>query len=215
MNGGQHHPLTGPDPERLPNGAPRPVDPATGKPLMSRREANWHAHVSGMAEREAAEAGGDPAAIAALCHGAAQADGGPFIAGLTLRPLTIGTLEALHLAGSVYAAENPAGRPMIVTLRELTRTVLCFARPEWVYERLSAGAATEVDAEAVRIGFSMTKGVMEEANAWIEAQMREFFGLGDAEKKPSPAVPPLPPAPPPAPPWPETGAATSVVGSLP
>jgi len=60
-------PTTGPDPARLPDGSPRPIDPATGLPLMTEREANWHAHFSAMGARTQAEArGSDPAATAAV-----------------------------------------------------------------------------------------------------------------------------------------------------
>ncbi len=194
-------PLTGPDPAFLPNGQPRPVCPQTGLPLMTQMEANWHSHVSGVAAREQAlAAAGDPAATSSMVIGAAWARADMLdVAGIPMRPLSIGTFLALEKLGSVYAAENADGSPMVVKQLDIALAALVFQRPEWAYELLEAGQIAELKRAAVELSFSMTAPVLNAVNVFINGQMQEFFGEATPEKKsnspesePSPAPPPSP-----------------------
>lgn len=188
------YPLTGPDPDKLADGSPRPRCPQTGKPLMTLEEANWHSHVSGMAARSAAESQGDPIATAALLDGAAG--GGPVIGRWRLQPLTIGTFNVLQLVGSAHAKENPDGQPIAVGLMDIARAALIFAKPEWSYAclRPGSGKLTDFEAEVVELSFLLDPAAIKRANDWIEAEMREFFGEDTSAKK-SPSPEPLPPEP--------------------
>ncbi len=198
------YPTTGPDAARLPDGSPRPVDPGTGKPLMSELEASWHGHVSGMAAKADAERRGDRGATAALLDGAVA--GQEVIAGFALQPLSVGIFELLSMIRSPHASEQGGS----VNLMDLARTVLIFAHPEhsWICLR-EGGDRTAFEAEARRVAFRLTAPVLRQVNAFIEREMSEFFSAEATEKKPpspvtNPAPTPMPspasPVPAPAPP---------------
>jgi len=188
-------PMTGPDKATLPDGTPRPIDKATGKPIMTQAEANWHAHVSGMAAREQAEKSGDPVAKSAIFDGAASytiAKVG--VGGTPLLPLTLGTFEVLQMVDSAHARENPDGKSMRVTLKEMALSALIFARPDWCYVCLKdASRKDEVDDAVMQFAFHLDAPTLREVNAFIEEEMREFFGEGASAKKPDSAdSPPVP-----------------------
>jgi hypothetical protein len=201
-NGFSGMPLTGPDAEFLPDGRPRPLG-GSGLPLMERREANWHAHVSGMTEREQAEAAGDPAALGALVSGAA---GVTVIGGSPLRPFNLGTSIVLEMMGSAYAATNAPGMPIALRALDVARAVLAFSDPEWVYQALHAQKHGMIDQRATELAFRLDGATMGEINDWMNREMAEFNTPSNAGKKPlSPVAPaggssPVPPGPlPPSP----------------
>lgn len=179
-------PLTGPDVNFMPSGEPRPVG-VSGRPVMERREANWHAHVSGMEERGRAEREGDPAALDALVSGAA---GVTVIGGIPLRPFNLGTSIVLEMMGSVYAQANPTGQPMAIRALDVARAVLAFSEPEWVYQCLHAQKHSMIDHRAVELSFRLDSATMAEINDWMNREMAEFNSPGNAAKKPvSPEAP--------------------------
>lgn len=187
-------PLDGPNTERLPDGSLRPIDKASGRPLMSETEANWHAHVSGMEARRLAEAGGSSTAFRDLVSSAAAIATGPRVGELTLQPLNLGILEVLTMLGSAYAQPNPERVSIAVSLREVTRSALAFAKPEWVFDRLSAGDRAAIDAAVSSLSFAIDKPALKRINDWIEHQMHDFFSEEAEGKKPlsgeeSPEVP--------------------------
>lgn len=188
------YPLNGPSETHLPDGRPRPIHPDTGRPLMAEGEANWHAHVSGMAERQQVEsAGSDPAAVGTLLSATAGEAHAPSIGPHTLRPLTLGTIKTLRRVGSIFTRENPSGQPMAVDLDDLALAALVFARPDWVWAKLEAGEDDEIRRQADGLAFHLTAGAMRVLNAFINSQMAEFFGEESTEKKPgSPETPATP-----------------------
>jgi len=202
------YPLTGPDAATLPSGETRPIG-ASGLPLMERREANFHAHVSGMVARETAEAEGDPAALSALASGAA---GEVVIGGITLIPFTLGTSILLEKLGSAYVQPNPTGQPIAIRPLDVARAVLAFSRPEWLYQRLEAGDLAGIDAEATQLAFRLRRDVMAEINEWMNREMAEFNAPEATEKKPGSPDAPAPAAPMPSPESPAPAPATSPDG---
>lgn len=209
MNPLPSYPLTGPDAERLPSGEPRPIG-VSGLPQMERREANFHAHVSAMAEREQVEAQGDPAALAALASGAA---GCTVIGGITLIPFTLGTSILLEKLGSAYVRPNPTGQPMPIEPLDVARAVLAFSRPEWLYQQLEAGTTAIIDHEATQLAFRLTRPVIAALNEWMNREMQEFNAPEATEKKPG--SPDAAPEPMPSPPSPEPAPVTSPAGDQP
>lgn len=195
-----NYPLSGPNLDFLPDGTPRPRT-ADGQPLMTQAEANWHSHVSGVAARETAQAGGaDPVACSALLSGAAMIMEGTIdVAGIPMQPLSIGTFLCLERLGSAYAVENATGQPLAIGQMDIARAALVFQRPDWCYLMLEAGDLAAIQKEAVKLSFRMTAPVLREVNAFINAQMAEFFDAPTTEKKSSsPSPEPSPESPEPA-----------------
>lgn len=186
------YPMSGPDMDRLPDGSPRPIDPVTGRPLMSEEERNWHAHVSGVAARQDADRS-DPAAATLLSAGAVPADQAREIGGLMLRPMTIGHFLALEKVGSNYASESGGAIAML----DVAIAALIFEQPEACWEILQRGEGgrSELEAKAAALAFKLTADVLAQVNAFIEAEMAAFSGEATAEKKPASAETSTPPPP--------------------
>lgn len=181
-------PLDGPDPTRLPDGSPRPVHPGSGKPVMTEREANWHAHVSGLAERQEVERR-DPAAEPLLDAGTRPQATPEIIGGIELWPMSIGHFLALEKLGSAYASQDGGALGIL----DVALAALVFHRPEWCWETLQAGGRHQLDAEASRLAFKLTAPVLREINAFIESEMAEFADKeGHPEKKSRPTEEPPP-----------------------
>lgn len=196
-------PLSGPDMARLADGSPRPIDPASGKPLMTIEEANWHSHVSGMAARQQSDAS-DPAASALLSAGRVPADQPREIGGLKLWPMSIGHFLALEKVGSAYASENGGAMSML----DVALAALIFEQPEESWALLDQGASgkAELTARASKLAFRLTAPVLAEVNDFIAAEMAAFNGEATPEKKPpSDETPQPPPAESPAPAAPKDG----------
>lgn len=196
-------PLSGPDMARLADGSPRPIDPVSGKPLMTIEEANWHGHVSGMAARQQSDAS-DPAASALLSAGRTPADQPREIGGLMLWPMSIGHFLALEKVGSAYAAEEGGGLSML----DVAMAALIFEQPEESWALLDQGehGKATLKAKAAKLAFKLTAPVLAEVNEFIAAEMAAFNGEATPEKKQcSDETPPPPPPESPAPAAPKDG----------
>ena len=139
-------------------------DPAA-RPTITRREANWHAHVAGMRASEAATAaGGDPAAIDAL-----SGSGPVVIGGISIPPLTIATFWSLREVAKSCDITG-IGSQMI--------SLLAFLDPEAVRQAGKAGDIAWLEDEAFRLASTITPLVYAEIGRHIDAQLATMQSLG-------------------------------------
>jgi hypothetical protein len=137
------------------------------KPAMTRREANWHAHVAGMRASEAA-ADGNPAAADAIMAGSHPRPGA-MVAGLHIPPLTIATFWALRdvaKAGDVSGIES-----QLVSL-------LAFLDPDAVRAAAKDKDLAWLEDQAYSIARSLSPQAYAEIGRYIGAQMAALESLG-------------------------------------
>lgn len=170
-----------------PDGQPRPIDEATGKPAMSATEASWHEHI---AAQEGARAGAGlaaaPGAAAAMmaAAGAKKVE----IGGIAFHPLDIGVLWALQRSGSCFGAENPDGREMEVSLGDLALAAYVFAYPDEAFHLMEQDAGDEVRARAFALARRMRREDLTALMHHINAELGKWNAAGPT----SPAAPEVP-----------------------
>lgn len=186
----------------------RPLDPASGRPLMSALEAGIHVNAAGLrAEEEARRSGGEPAAKSALGRAAAREVAPVTIAGVPLKPLTAGTLWALELLGSHYVAPSrPDGAPHALSSEEVLLAAVCFMSPEETFLALDSAqddpeameaAVDSLRLQARRLAFRVTIPDLRALHDFIDREVLSADSAGEAPPA-SPAAGGLAAGPPPA-----------------
>jgi hypothetical protein len=182
-------PAAGPSLMIGPDGRPRPIDPATGLPAMTKQEADWWAHLAHMRASAEARASGDGFATVAAAAAAQEAP--PHVAGRPMLPFSTGHFLLLEMLGSTYTAPNPDGAPRAVTMREMVRVTWVLLHPEKAMQLLEAKRTEDLDAAASAFALRVTTGDFARVNEWVNREMGHFRGAAAEEsKKPSPAGPP-------------------------
>ena len=136
------------------------------KPSMTRREANWHAHVAGMRAAEAASEG-DPAAADALMEGSAPSP--TMVAGFHMPPLTIAVFWALRdvaRAGEIKGIES-----QIISL-------MAFLDPDAVRDAAKKKDIDWLVEEAYKISRKLTPSGYADLAGYIADQMEALRNLG-------------------------------------
>lgn len=144
---------------------PHPGEPAADpRPTMTERELSWHKNVAGI--RAGAEHDGlDPRATDALLDAAA----GPLELrpGLTLQPVSLGTLKTLEKLNSAFLAEEAVA----LDADQITLAILCFAEPREVWTRLRDDRRPDILTAAEDLAFTLTLPQLRQAGEWINHQL--------------------------------------------
>lgn len=151
--------------------------------LMSEAELSFHKAVAG--NRAAAKQGGiDAAGTQAVLDAAAGPL--PLAAGLTLQPITLGTLKALEKLGSAFLSD--AATPL--DTEQITLAIAIFANPRQAWMMLRDGKAKEFGTAAEDLTFDLDLKSLQAAAHWINTQLLSLnllAGDGEDHAPPPPA----------------------------
>ena len=104
-----------------------------------------------------------------------------------LQPLTLGTITTLSKIGSAFAAENPEGTPLPVSLEEIAVAALVFARPVWCSGLIKSGKKNEILSAAEDLSFLIDAPTMQRVMDYINTSLAEFFAQSKPMTVPAPA----------------------------